>query len=147
MLCSIITRSKQLQLQMFCLVGLQKKLLDLHVFEFCAFEPHISKSCLYICKPRFTFLSLTFSKLALSSLSLSFNLLSLILLTLYTFLTPPNLCLRNICFVLATLVVKCILKQSSQRIYKGNISDMKLGCRAIGGKQSEPNYKNWAFWI
>ena len=52
-----ITRSRQMQLQMLCFVGLWKRPLDFHVskpcshvFELCAFEPHVSEPCFYVYK-------------------------------------------------------------------------------------------------
>ena len=98
----------------------------------------------------FALLSLTFLRLALTSSSLTllnlapsshssdFTLSGLILSTLYTSSTPPDPRLRNICPVLATLVVRHVLKRASPRTRKDNVSGMKLGCKAIRRRQSGP---------
>ena len=57
----------------------------------------------------------------------------------------PDPCLRNICLV--TLVVGRVSKRFSRRTYKVNASSMKLGCRAIGGRQSGPENQDQASWI
>ena len=51
---------------------------------------------------------------------------------------PPDPRLRNICPVLTTLVVRRVLKRASWRTYKDNSSGMKLSCRAIERRRSEP---------
>ena len=80
--------------------------------------------------------ALTFPSLTFPSLALTFT--GLTLSALYTSSTPPDPRLRNICPVLATSVVRRVSKRASWRTYKDNVSGIKLGCRAIEKRQSEP---------
>ena len=138
-----------------CLVSRRERPLGPHVSEprSHVFKPHppsltltlssLALSSLTIPSLALTLLSLTFSRLALTSSSITLSnlaplshssdltLLGLILLSLYTSSTPPDPHLRNICPVLATLVVRRVSKRASRRTYKNNVSGMKLGCRAI----------------
>ena len=55
--------------------------------------------------------------------------------------------LRNTRPVLATSVVRRVLKRASRRTYKDNVSGMKLGCRAIERRQPGPGNQDRASWI
>lgn len=64
-------------------------------------------------------------------------------------------CLQNICLV-SLISMQCILKPTSWQIYKDNVNNIKLNCKAKKKRQSNiKNYgkilrldnEDWAFWI
>ena len=112
MLCCVTIRSRQIQQQMPCLVGLRERLFELHVSEP---RSHVSEPHSHVPEPH----------------PPGSTLLGPILSALYTFSARPDPRLRNIRLVLATSVVRRVSKQASWRTYKNNVSSMKLGCRAI----------------
>ena len=138
MLCRVTVRSKQMQLQMPCLVGLRERPLGLHVSEprSHVFEPHVSAPCFHVFEPH------AFEPRVFESFFGPHSFGPHLVDSLYFFdpdPAPPDSRLRNICPVLATSVVRRVLKQASWRTYKDNGSGMKLSCRAIERRRSEPD--------
>ena len=128
--------SKQMQLQMPCLVGFQERFL-----WFCAFESHVSEPRSHVSKPRshvskpcsHVFKFCTFkphiSKPRFNVISKLYSFKSYPIGSLHFFNSDPvlsDLWLRNICPVLATSIVRRILKQAGWRTYKNNDSGMGL---------------------
>ena len=123
----IFVRSRQIQLQMSCLVVLRERPLGSHSSEL---RSHVSKPCSHIFEPR------------------CFKLHPISFLHFFNpDPAPPDPRLRNICPVLATSIMRRISKRASRRIYKNNVSGMELGCRSIERRQSGPNNQDLAFWI
>lgn len=116
---------------MICLIKFQEKLLEpyipklcFHIFLSQAYKRHFlsfifSKLCFYVFKPYF--LESYFFKPYFIS-SLYFFDPDFALLALY---------LQNICFILATSVVRYKLKHVCWQIYKNNINGMKFVYKPI----------------
>ena len=131
----IVARARQMQLQMPCLVIIWERPLRPHVSEPRphVFEPHVSEPRSHVYEP-YSFELHSFGPHLVGSLH---------------FFDPdptaPDSCLRNIRPVLATSVVRRISKRASRRTYKDNVNGMKLGCRAIERRLSEPDNQDQVF--
>lgn len=111
-----------------------------HFFDLCAFQPHVLKPCSHVsklCSYVFKPCSHIFKPHAWDAyvFELFFRLHSFghhffgSLHYLNLNFALPDFCLRNICLI--TLVIRGVLKQACLRIYKNNVSIMKLGYRTI----------------
>ena len=128
-LCRVTVLSKQMQLQMPCFVGLQEKSLGL-----CAFKSHVSEPCSYVSEPcshvfKLCTLKLHVSKPRFHVAFKPYSFKPYPVGSLNFFNSDPVLLdprLRNICLVLATLIVRRVLKRASWRTYKDNGSGMGL---------------------
>ena len=140
-----------------CLVGLQKRLLGLCVFEFCISKSrsHVFKP--YNSKPRFLYIWALYFQASYFWASLlhfqasfskpSFHFFKFYFFEPYFFgslyfFNPNSITTKFLFtyfFIPVILVVKHILKQTNQQTYKHNISTIKLGCKFIEKKQLEPD--------
>lgn len=151
MLCLVtdmtLVRSRQMQLQMLWLVGLRERPLGALTFPSLALTfPRLALTFLSLMFLSFT---LTF-RASLSRFRASlFKSRSHPVGSLHFFdldPTAPDPRLRNTRPV-PGMSMRRVLKRASRRIYKDNISGMKLGCRAMGRRQSGPNNQDQASWI